>query len=119
KYLSVIQHADMQQLEQMLHDEVTVISDGGGKAVAFRKPVRGREHVIRLLLGVYKKYYAHIPFKKTTINHEPALCYYENEKLATCMVLCVQQDHLINVYLIRNPDKLKALEKNLSKTVTF
>jgi RNA polymerase sigma factor (sigma-70 family) len=119
KYLYVIQHADMRQLEQMLHDEVTVISDGGGKATAFRKPVRGRNAVVKLLLGVYKKYYAHIPFKKTMINHEPALCYYENGKLVSCMVLFLQQDYLINVYLIRNPDKLKALEKNLSETVTF
>jgi hypothetical protein len=54
----------MRQLEQMLHDEVTVISDGGGKATAFPKPVSGREAVIKLLLGVYKKYYAHIPLKK-------------------------------------------------------
>lgn len=103
----------------MLHDEVTVISDGGGKVPAFRKPVRGGESVIKLLLGVYQKYYAHIPFKKIIINHEPALCYYENEKLVSCVVLFLQQDYLMNVYLVRNPDKLKALEKNLSETVTF
>ena len=35
------------------------------------------------------------------------------------MVLSLQQDYLMNVYLVRNPDKLKALEKNLSETVTF
>jgi hypothetical protein len=53
------------------------------------------------------------------INHEPALCYYENGKLVSCMVLSLRQDDLIDIYLIRNPDKLKALEKNLSETVTF
>jgi len=60
-----------------------------------------------------------MPFKKIMINREPGLCYYENEKLVSCMVFSLQQDYLIDVYLIRNPDKLKALEKNLSKTVTF
>jgi len=121
KYLSVIQHADMQQLEKMLHDEIVVISDGGGKAVAFRKPVAGRKAVIKLLLGVFKKFYSenNVVLKKATINHEPALCYYENGKLVNCQIFSLQKNGLSNIYFIRNPDKLKVLEKNLSKTVTL
>ncbi|QEC67826.1 sigma-70 family RNA polymerase sigma factor [Panacibacter ginsenosidivorans] len=120
KYLAVIQHADMQQLEKMLHDEIVVISDGGGKAVAFRKPVAGRKSVVKLLLGVFKKFYAeNTVLKKTTINHEPALCYYENGKLVNCQIFSLRKEGLHHVYFIRNPDKLKALEKNLSRSVTL
>jgi len=119
KYLSAIQHADMRLLEQMLYKEVTVISDGGGKAVAFRKPVTGIQNVMKLLLGIHKKFYSNVVLKKTTINHEPALCYYENDRLISCQIFSLQQNGLSNVYFIRNPDKLKALEKNLSKTVTL
>jgi RNA polymerase sigma-70 factor (ECF subfamily) len=119
KYLSVIHQADMQQLEKMLHDDVKVISDGGGKAIAFRKPVIGRNAVIKLLLGVHQKYYAHVDRKKVIINHEPALCYYENGKLVTCQIFSLEQGHLRSVYFLRNPDKLRSLEKNLSETVTF
>lgn len=119
KYLSVIQNADMEQLEKMLHDEIDVISDGGGKAIAFRKPVRGKSAVVKLLLAVYQKYYAHIKMKQLMINHEPALGYLDNGKLVTCQVFSLQQGRLNHVYFIRNPDKLKELEKNLSETVTF
>lgn len=120
KYLTAIQTGNMQQLEKMLHDEVVVISDGGGKAVAFRKPIIGRAAVIKLLFGIYKKFYAtNIELKPTTINHEPALCYYENGKLVNCQILSLQENELSNVYFIRNPDKLKELEKNLSNTVTL
>ncbi|MGN6616191.1 MAG: sigma-70 family RNA polymerase sigma factor [Ilyomonas sp.] len=119
KYLSVIQNADMEQLEKMLHDEIDVISDGGGKAVAFRKPVRGKTAVMKLLRGIYQKYYAHIRIKELMINHEPALGYFDNGKLVNCQVFSLQQGRLSHTYFIRNPDKLKELEKNLSETVTF
>ena len=119
KYLSVIQNADMEQLEKMLHDEIDAVSDGGGKAIAFLKPIRGKTAVMKLLLGVYQKYYVHIMIKQLMINHEPALGYFHEGKLVTCQIFSLQQGQLSHVYFIRNPDKLKALEKNLSETVTF
>ena len=119
KYLSVIQNADMSQLEKMLYEEVMVISDGGGKVAAFRKPVTGREAVAKLLQGIYKKFYTHVEIRKTSINNQPALCYIEDGRLINCQVFSMQKNVLHNIYFIRNPDKLKALEKNLFKTVTF
>jgi len=119
KYLSVIQNADMRQLEKMLHEEVMVISDGGGKVVAFRKPVTGRKAVLKLLRGIHKKFYTDIDIKKTLINNEPALCYFQDGRLVNCQVFSLQNNVLHNIYFIRNPDKLKALEKIFSKAVTF
>jgi len=120
KYLEAIQDANMAKLEKMLHDEVAVISDGGGKVTAFIKPVIGRNPVIKLLVGVFRKFYAgNTVLKKTTINHEPALCYYQDGKLVTCQIFSLQKDGLNHVYFMRNPDKLKALEKNLSDSVTL
>ena len=119
KYLFVIQNADMQQLEQMLHDEVTVISDGGGKATATRKPVIGRKSAIKFLLGIHKKFYAFLDIKKTFINQEPALCYFQDGELVSCQIFSMQQDESAHVYIIRNPDKLKSLQKKLLKSVTF
>lgn len=120
KYLAAIQNANMPQLEKMLHEEVVVVSDGGGKVSAFRKPVMGRAPVIKLLLGVFKKFYStNIVLKKTTINHEPALCYYENGRLVNCQIFSLQQNGLAHVYFVRNPGKLKALEKNLAASVTL
>ena len=119
KYLSVIQNADLPQLEKMLHEEVMVISDGGGKVAAFRKPITGREAVAKLLEGIYKKFYSHIDIRKSFINNQPALCYIEDGRLINCQVFSIQKNVLHNIYFIRNPDKLKALEKDLLKTVTF
>jgi RNA polymerase sigma-70 factor (ECF subfamily) len=84
-----------------------------------RKPITGRDAVAKLLEGIYKKFYAHVNIRKTFINNQPALCYIENGRLINCQVFSLQKNVLRNVYFIRNPDKLKALEKNLSKSVTF
>lgn len=120
KYLAAIQNANMPELEKMLHDEVVVISDGGGKVAAFRKPVAGRTSVLKLLLGIFKKFYAiKVEFRKVTINHEPALCYYGHGKLVNCQIFSLQQNAVGHIYFVRNPDKLKALEKNLSEAVTL
>lgn len=119
KYLSVIQRANMQELEKMLHDEVTVVSDGGGKAAAFRKPVHGRRSVAKLLTGVFKKFYAtNVELRGTTINHEPALCYFMDGKLINCQIFSLTKDGLQHIYFMRNPDKLEKLEKNLLHPVT-
>jgi len=119
RYLSVIQHADMKQLERMLHDEVNLVSDGGGKVSAFRKAIMGKDAIGRLLIGVHKKFYANMKIRKTVINHEPAICYFENGHLVSCQIFSLRGNDLVHIYFIRNPDKLKMLEKNLSASVTF
>ena len=40
RYLSVLQAGDVKALEKMLHDEISMISDGGGKASAEAESIR-------------------------------------------------------------------------------
>ncbi len=112
KYLDVIRKGDTHQLEKMLHDEVVVISDGGGKAVAFINPVAGKKSVMALLLGLGNKYYKNVRVEQARINHEPALFYYDDDgMLVTCQIFVIREGILENVFFIRNPDKLRALQK--------
>jgi len=112
KYLHVIRNGDTARLEQLLTEEIAVISDGGGKASAFRKPVLGKKSVTALLLGVYNKFYSHIRIEQKWINHEPALFYYDDGKLVNCQVFSLENEKIAHIYFIRNPDKLKYLENN-------
>ena len=110
KYMHVIHAGDMQGLERLLTDEITVVSDGGGKVAAFMKPVKGRESVVALLMGVTKKFYSDIRLEQKWINHQPALFYYAKDKLVNCQVFFITNGHIDKIYFMRNPDKLKALE---------
>lgn len=110
KYMHVIHAGDMQGLERLLTDEITVVSDGGGKVAAFMKPVKGRGSVVALLMGINKKFYYDIRLEQKWINHQPALFYYDNDKLVNCQVFSITNGHIDKIYFMRNPDKLKELE---------
>ncbi|NML22799.1 sigma-70 family RNA polymerase sigma factor [Pseudoflavitalea sp. G-6-1-2] len=112
KYLDVIRNGDTSRLEQLLHDDIFVISDGGGKAVAFRKMVSGISRVFRLMSGLMQKYYIGKRIELGVVNHQPALFVYENEKLATVQVIIIEDGKVAKLYFMRNPDKLKNLKEN-------
>ncbi len=113
KFLEIIQKADMQKLEQMLYEGIAITSDGGGKVLAAIKVVSGRKLGMLMLTNLYKKFHKW-QMMIGEVNHSPALLYYEKEKLVNCQVFTFANSVLINVYFIRNPDKLKFLQKNLS-----
>jgi RNA polymerase sigma factor (sigma-70 family) len=111
KYMTVIRNGDVKQLEQLLTSEITVISDGGGKAAAFMNPIRGKDDVTALLLGLHRKFYHAFRIEEKVINHQPAFFYYDdNNQLVNCQIFIIQNGHISNIYFMRNPDKLKQLE---------
>jgi RNA polymerase sigma-70 factor (ECF subfamily) len=109
----VIRNGDTPELEKLLHKDIVVVSDGGGKAIAFRKIVSGIRKVAKLLIGLMQKYYAGRRIEQGTINHQPALFYYEGGELATVQIFSIENDRLKNIYFMRNPDKLKTLKEIL------
>lgn len=113
KYLHVIRTGDVSRLEQLLAEDVTAVSDGGGKAVASMNPVPGRESVIAMIMRIYHKFYPEARIEQRMINHQPALFYYDKNRIVTCQVFFLSGPggQVDNIYFIRNPDKLKTLEK--------
>lgn len=111
KYLHAIGNADTAQLEQLLQQDIELISDGGGKASAAIQPIYGKLPAAKFLHGIYKKFYAGeaVQTKKTYINHHPALLYYHNGALNNCQVFEFENGHISRIYFIRNPDKLQSL----------
>jgi RNA polymerase sigma factor (sigma-70 family) len=107
KYMQVIAAGDTAKLEQLLAEDITVVSDGGGKAAAFRKPIVGRNDVVSLLLGLHKKFYGKVRFEQRLINHQPALFYIVDDKIVTCQIFSLKNGHVVDIYFMRNPDKLK------------
>jgi RNA polymerase sigma-70 factor (ECF subfamily) len=112
KYLTAMQSGDVQKVEQLLNEDITVVSDGGGKATAFMNVVRGLKSVSALLSGLYKKAYSSARFKSCLVNHQPALLYYDGDTLVTCQIFSIKNDIVESVFFIRNPDKLAGLQNS-------
>jgi RNA polymerase sigma-70 factor (ECF subfamily) len=113
RYLRIMEKGDMKALEQFLNQDVTVLSDGGGKATAFMKPVHGVRSVSALLAGLYKKSYKHARFELGWVNYQPALFYYSEDKLVTCQIFSMKDNAAEHIFFIRNPEKMASLSKIL------
>lgn len=117
KYIEIIRRGDIKRLESLLNEDIVATSDGGGKAAAAKHPIVGRDAVVRFISGIFQKFYIDAPFKVRTINHQPAIMYFEREKLVTCQIMDVDGERIKNIYFIRNPDKLRFLESGLTENV--
>lgn len=111
KYIDAIRSRDIKKLEQLLSSEIVVVSDGGGKAAAALNPLIGIESASLFLFGIYNKFYHDRPIEKGMVNHHPALFYYENDQLVTCLIFEWRNEMIHRVYIMRNPDKLAGLKK--------
>jgi RNA polymerase sigma factor (sigma-70 family) len=118
RYLKAIQGGDMQQVEALLRSDITVVSDGGGKATAFRNIISGNRAVGALLTGLSRKTYHQVLTETGWINHQPAMFYFHEDKIVTCQIFTVADGQFSSIFFIRNPDKLKELQSKVSRFST-
>ena len=109
KYIDIIRSGDTARLEQLLSDDIVLVSDGGGKAAAAQHPVVGKEKALLFLSGIYRKFYQDKSIEKGFVNHHPALFFYEEGQLVTSQVFELQNEKVHRAYFLRNPDKLASL----------
>jgi RNA polymerase sigma-70 factor (ECF subfamily) len=53
-FLLAVQQGDLSQLQTMLDDDVRSVGDGGGKALAARRELSGKDEVLRLWGQLFK-----------------------------------------------------------------
>ena len=115
-FLEAAGSGDPAKLAHLLAADVELISDGGGKARAARKVIRGADNVARFGAGVYRKLIDRIEFRSVAVNGEPGCAVlYDGHPLA---VLTIETDgrRILGVYTILNPDKLRGLPSSLQAT---
>ena len=109
---------DGSELAQILTQDVGMWSDGGGKASAARRPLLGRDEVLNFLVGLHRTgqtsgQLQNVSLKLEDINGEPALILRLGQHLEAIFVLSVAEDVISNIRVIRNPDKLAHIDRQL------
>ena len=107
-------------LTAVLAEDIGLWSDGGGKVLAARRPIFGREQVVRLLLGIRRTASAvGVPLESVTldiveVNGEPALLLRVAGRLDGVYVMAVEEGAITAIRVVRNPDKLTYIEHQIA-----
>lgn len=109
-FIIALKQGNLNQIISMLDQNVVLVSDGGGKVLAAVKPILARDRVVKFLFGAVRKVsmvdgISHIEISQ--INGQPALILSSNEGIHTVGMFHVENNMIRNIYIVRNPDKLK------------
>jgi RNA polymerase sigma-70 factor (ECF subfamily) len=87
-------------------ESATWTSDGGGKARAALKVIRGREQVVRFVLGVLGRHTDQFSFSPITVNNEAGLAIRVGDKLYSVLSARTDGVRILDIFTVLNPDKL-------------
>lgn len=110
-YIHYIEDGDIKSLEQLLSEEIAVKADGGKKMKVVSELTQGIRPVSDLVLYLYKHYQHRFQVKLHTVNHQPALLFYNDGQLVNCQVFEWDDDQskIRNIFSIIDPDKLSRI----------
>ncbi|MEO8610855.1 MAG: RNA polymerase sigma-70 factor [Chloroflexota bacterium] len=101
-----ISTGDLDLLNQVLAESVTMTGDGGGKAFAARHPVVGRAAVARFLMGLFRNPPADGRVELRNFNGAPALIIEVGSQIMGVMNFTMSGDQIVGIDNVLNPDKL-------------
>jgi RNA polymerase sigma-70 factor, ECF subfamily len=122
RFVTAMRAGDGDELTRVLAADVGFWGDGGGRVVAARRPVRGRDPVVRLLLGIRSWAQAHgyardwSTVQLVEVNYEPAMLVRKDSRVDSVLVCSIEGDAITGIRVVRNPDKLLYLARQLSAT---
>jgi len=99
---------DIDALLGMLAPDVVIHGDGGGKAQAIGKPLAGRQRVMRLLVGAFRRARTlGVSLRLAWVNGQPGAVLYDAEGRVVGVVELDIADGLVQaIRSVANPDKL-------------
>ncbi|ATL30916.1 RNA polymerase sigma-70 factor [Streptomyces formicae] len=110
RFLRAAATGEIQSLMDLLAPDVVQISDGGGKVVAARRPITGRDDVARFVLGVIRTTTAATAVEPATYNGMPAARFVTDGELDWLVAFEIHDGRITGLYGVRNPDKLHRTE---------
>jgi RNA polymerase sigma-70 factor, ECF subfamily len=111
-FASVMQGGDLGALAELLAEDAVFYTDSGGKRLAARQPIVGRDKIVRFMQGVATKY--GLPPAESVqpilLNGLPGFLMHGADG-PDGIALAIHGDRIAALYMFRNPDKLRHLER--------
>ncbi|MET8953217.1 RNA polymerase sigma-70 factor [Streptomyces sp. NPDC004393] len=112
-FLTAARDGDVAELERLLAADVTWWGDGGGKVSAARRPIEGRERVLRVMAIGFRRYIAPLGLTVEEINGATALVARDGDEIVGVITLEIHEGVITEVRAVVNPDKLAFVKRQL------
>lgn len=106
-FRNACEHGDFATLISLLDPDVSVRVDGGGKVRAARRPILGSDKAARYFLGLLRRRFAQ-EITEENVNGLPGLVSHVDGEINGVMAVAVRDGLITDIWLIANPDKLRA-----------
>jgi RNA polymerase sigma-70 factor (ECF subfamily) len=107
-FLEACMGGDIEGLLALLSEDVTLWSDGGGKARAALNPISGAQKVARFFSGILRKAPPGLVVRWVQINGRPGLVgYFQDGRPQSVTTFDIAEGRIRAIRLVVNPDKLE------------
>jgi RNA polymerase sigma-70 factor (TIGR02957 family) len=115
KFFAAAATGDIQPLMDLMAPDVVLLTDGGGKKQAALRPIHGVDKVSRWFQGVGAKA-GPVTVDWGIANGAPAIFLYVDGELDAVGSVTVKDGLISEIYIVRNPDKLTAVNHSFDIT---
>lgn len=110
RFLHAAATGDMEGLFTMLSEDIVLYSDGGGKVRAAIKPITSSQRVLAFIQGLITKGEGAGSVRLVKVNGQLGFILSSpSESFPTVVSLAFRDDRVQQIFLMRNPDKLRHL----------
>jgi RNA polymerase sigma-70 factor (ECF subfamily) len=101
---------DVASFARLLADDAVLYADGGGKRAAALEPIHGKQNILNLFAAVIagRGLFQPDQLERASINGMPGFVVRTEEGVQTT-AFEVEGDHIVALYTVRNPEKLRHL----------
>ena len=114
RFVGAMSASNHTALLELLDSDVELISDGGGKVSAARRPLYGSREVSRFLIELGKRHAGRLGGRMVKVNNDWGGIVTINDEIDSVFSIRISDGRISGVYIVRNPDKLALVAKPTS-----
>lgn len=106
RFLTSLEQGDIDHLLSLLTEDVMLVSDGGGKVNALKRPVQTRNLVARVLLQGFESTGPSYQVEAAPLNGETGIVLRSGDETVSVILIQLRHGKFAGIYIVQNPDKL-------------
>jgi RNA polymerase sigma-70 factor, ECF subfamily len=107
RFLDALHAGDRDALLAVFASDATFVSDGGGKVSAARRTITGGDRLVRMFMGLERKWSHLVSHRIASVNGEPAILSEVGGRVLAVTAFASDGERLTAGFRVLNPDKLR------------